>query len=382
MVTAVFWLIKGFAQLPQPVTFFSDTIPIKTTIQFPTIFESSWTHLTIDRQAKRIAAQLRPDFIQEIRSIQHEYRLNDWLLYQFLNNFTAQNCTESDENGRELILFSILEQLDFDIELAYQKQLLFIYAASEEKIYNVPYVTLNGASYYNITAFRKRKQVDSDSIYLSDHKIKRGKRLFSFNLKSPPLLTPSVIEANVLFSYKGEPFRIRTVVDSNVKLILKSHPILDETVYFEYPLSEAFQNDFISQMKVIINEKSLLDRISFLLAFTRSGFRYEKDEEAFGESRPLVAEAVFQYSYSDCEDRTALFFQLAKQLIGLPMIIIAFEDHVTVGIAIPNFEGEHVLFEGKAYFICDPTGPNTSSEMGVFPYGYSDMPFEIILSSD
>ena len=92
----------------------------------------------------------------------------------------------------------------------------------------------------------------------------------------------------------------------------------------------------------------------------------------------MVAEEVFLHPYSDCEDRSALFYHLVKSLLDLPMVVIAYSDHITVGVAIPDFEGEYIKYQGKKFFICDPTGPEGSLELGRFPKGYKYKKYKVI----
>ena len=92
----------------------------------------------------------------------------------------------------------------------------------------------------------------------------------------------------------------------------------------------------------------------------------------------MVAEEVFLYPYSDCEDRSALYVRLVQELLGLPMIILAYPDHLTVGVALPQTKGGFVRYKSKAYYICDPTGPANSAVVGEVPEGYEDTPFDII----
>ena len=92
----------------------------------------------------------------------------------------------------------------------------------------------------------------------------------------------------------------------------------------------------------------------------------------------MIADEVFHYPYSDCEDRSALFFCLVKEIIDLPMIIVAFTDHLTIAVALEEEIGDAIRYEGKNYYICDPTGPVNSTDIGAFPSGYRNAKFKII----
>jgi hypothetical protein len=60
------------------------------------------------------------------------------------------------------------------------------------------------------------------------------------------------------------------------------------------------------------------------------------------------------------------------------MIVIAYEDHLSIAVSAPNLRGDAVTYNGQVFVFCDPTGPQNSSEIGRIPPGYEDQTFEII----
>jgi len=92
----------------------------------------------------------------------------------------------------------------------------------------------------------------------------------------------------------------------------------------------------------------------------------------------MVADELFFYAFSDCEDRSALFFSLVKELLGLPMIVIAYEDHLSIAVSSTGLMGSTIAYNGKRFVFCDPTGPRLSSTIGKIPKGYENQDFKII----
>ena len=138
------------------------------------------------------------------------------------------------------------------------------------------------------------------------------------------------------------------------------------------------QKSLIPGIKTAIEGMAVTEQLQYLVNMSRSAFSYQTDESVHGKSKPLAAEELFFYPHSDCEDRSAWFFQMIRHCIDLPAVVIGFSDHVTVGVAIPDFQGDHVLVNGNKFYICDPTGPQGSAEIGRFPLGYEDQPWEIL----
>ena len=94
----------------------------------------------------------------------------------------------------------------------------------------------------------------------------------------------------------------------------------------------------------------------------------------------MIPDEVLHYPVSDCEDRSALFYALVEQTLKLPMVLIAYPDHLSVGIYLPQVRGETIYYQGKQYLYCDPTGPDNSLEIGRIPADLKGVPYEIIHS--
>jgi len=120
------------------------------------------------------------------------------------------------------------------------------------------------------------------------------------------------------------------------------------------------------------------ERIEFLVSFTRSAFNYKEDNEYFGHSKPMVPEELFGYNFSDCEDRSALFFALVRDLLNMPMAVVAYNDHLTIAVGSDRIKGDSFMHKGQRYVFCDPTGPKDSSRIGQIPPGYENKSFHII----
>ena len=161
---------------------------------------------------------------------------------------------------------------------------------------------------------------------------------------------------------------------------MDTYPVLREDYYLETPLSDTLARTLYPYLSAQLAGKNEWQATEFLAAFTRSAFQYKEDKVHFGCSKPMVAEELFLYPYSDCEDRTALFFNLVNELLGLPMLLIAYPDHLTIAVALPHRKGNYIRHEGRNYYFCDPTGPVGSHRVGVVPKGYENTAYKILKS--
>lgn len=95
--------------------------------------------------------------------------------------------------------------------------------------------------------------------------------------------------------------------------------------------------------------------VDYLMKFTRYAFLFKPDSEVFGSEKRLSPEQTLLNEQSDCEDRAALFFFLVKEIYNLPMIVLAYPEHVTIAVKFDKPVGTPIIYNGLRYSICEPT---------------------------
>jgi hypothetical protein len=129
-----------------------------------------------------------------------------------------------------------------------------------------------------------------------------------------------------------------------------------------------------------MQEMTQREQLSFLAALCRTGFAYGEIPLPDGRQgqKSMVADELFYYQESDCEDRTALYFNLLKELLDLPLLVIAWEDHVSLAVGLQDADGDYFTHQGQRFFYCDPTGPVDSPDVCIIPFGYEGLSFTIV----
>ena len=366
------------AQSPISIPFYTENIVFDLKqVQLPG--QPTKISLTTARQYLRKLKSLDMDKLaRKLDQLQKQYVLNDWLLYQLLEK-VIKKLYNPTKFQQKIINYCYLRQLGFDVRLAYWNSTIFVYAASENQIYKTPFIKIGTQRYYNLTAIQDFTIEKVENIMLID-KSSTNIRHFSFELDQLPNFRPDTVHHQLAFEYQNDSIKIDFQSDANIKTIISNHPMIDENAYFEVPLSTTLKTSLLPSLKNAIQHKSFPEAIKLFTYITRSCFLYAEDEGYFGYSKPMAGEEVFLYEKSDCEDRSALLYQLVKVLLDLPMAVIIYPEHVTLGIAIPDFKGEHIMWNDTPYYICDPTGPVNSTVIGRFPKGYKEKPYEILLT--
>ncbi len=305
--------------------------------------------------------------------------LNDWMYYGLLRSGVSVIFHEHSPFERELISWFLMSHAGFDTRLAYNSKAAYLYIFSEEEVFEMPMLQDNQRNYYHIP-FPLQYPAGLESVSILPFNAMPGGRSLSFAWEDYPAFQPRTLEKVVQLRTKDSLYDFTVLIDQTLIEVMAQQPVIAETEYFEISMSTALQESLLPQLEAIMRGKDVRESLEILLAFTRSSFAYMEDEAYFGRSKPMTPDEVFFYPFSDCEDRAVLFFQTAKALLKLPMIVISFSDHITLGIALPWTCRDAVLYKGQKYCICDPTGPIHDREPGIWPKGYESKPFQIIKS--
>jgi hypothetical protein len=327
---------------------------------------------------RHFAALSQAPYSSLLRSLQQARRalqLNDWLYYQLMRKSLQQIYPQPLD--LELAVWFFLSQSGFDTRLAYVEEEVFVFVYTREEVFEAPIIQDGGRTFVNLTDIHGGGR-SARPLYLLDFKPNPSGHAFSFQLRQLPLLRPQPKAMQVRFGLHGKTYALDVKADATVRQYMADYPILDEGSYLDVPLSPALAESLLPQLLKMLEGKNEWESVELLAAFTRSAFAYQEDKDYFGFNKPMIAEEVFLYPYSDCEDRCALFIRLVDALLGLPMIVLAYPGHLSVGVALPQLREGFIRHQGKAYYICDPTGPVGSSAIGKAPEGFEDAPFEII----
>jgi hypothetical protein len=105
--------------------------------------------------------------------------------------------------------------------------------------------------------------------------------------------------------------------------------------------------------------------VDYLMHFVRYAFNYETDTEQFGKEKRLSAEQTLLYNHSDCEDRSAVFFYLVKEIYNLPMIVLSYPKHVTVAVNFGHKLGKDAIkYKGVYFAVCEPSSQQIDLKIG------------------
>jgi len=374
------WLMAspGGAQASVALSFYSErlSIPFSTdmlAIKCGKVEEKNI--LDFYRQLEKTNYRVLLDNLQQQ---QQQLQLNDWLFFQLLRHSVGEIFQQKNAWEQELVSWFLLSQAGYDTRLTYLENRVFVYVHSKEEVFEVPMIEENKRNYVNLTSLQNGTK--PGTLYLLNFAPRTTGKAFSFALKKLPRLQSSVSTRTIDFYFRGTQHQLQVAYDQTLVDLMKTYPLISEEQYLQFPMSPVLEASLVPQLQQLLVDKTPRQALELLVGFTRSSFAYKEDREYFGRSKPMVADEVFYYPYSDCEDRSALFYELVRKLLDLPIIILAYPNHITVGVALPEpIRGTFVEWKGRRYYICDPTGPINSTAIGIFPEEYANIPYEVVV---
>jgi hypothetical protein len=305
--------------------------------------------------------------------------LNDWLYYELMKKSVDAIFYKYSKNHRTLVNWFLLSKSGYDARITYLKNTLFLNIYTTDELFEIPIIIESGRPLANLSSIHNETRKSIDMLYVCNYVPNRRGKNFSFDLEKLPILKQKITQKTIKFETRESAFEIEVAFDETMVDLMRHYPFFAEHKYLEVPMSTTLSNSLIPIIKQITAGKPWKESLEIIASLTRTGFAYKTDEEVYGKSKPMITEEIFHYKWSDCEDRSALFYSIVKEVIQFPMIAIAFSDHITIAVSTPTPIGDtSIEFQGKKYYICDPTGPIGSFEIGDMPSEYKRKKFEII----
>ncbi len=347
----------------------------------PELFANGSLELTepgIDYHYARVTEQDWLPLQSQLEDMRRQWQLNDWLYYRLVVDAVDEIAHFAADNERRVLVWHLLTLSGFDTRLCYEDSDVYVYAYTEDELFEVPMIADKGRRYVNLTAALNPRHRSQRTLHMHPLRTLPDGTSFGFSLRQLPRLAPSLQERTFRFRHRGELLTVHGLSDRTIAGWMHDYPFFAEGLYVETPLSAPARDRLYGELRPMLEGKSDAQALELLASFTRSSFAYKEDKKSFGFSKPMIPDEVLYYPVSDCEDRSALYFTLVRDLLELPVIAIAYDDHLSVAVSSDELTGTPFLHEGRAFFVCDPTGPSGSEAIGEPPYGYADRDFEVV----
>jgi hypothetical protein len=290
------------------------------------------------------------------------------------------NSKYEDYTQYTLTKYLLLTAVGFEPIVFSSNEKILLYVKSSDTIFNLPYKMMSGAQYVclNYHDYDFKINFDIERFYKRFEWLDHQGKDFHYTIQYlPSFQKDSYKEKNINFTYKHRTENYTALINTEMQDYFTNYPVTEYRYQFTIPFSEISYNALVPKLKSRVKEMPIEDGVEYLMIFVRDGFEFETDTKLFGGEKRLSAEETLAYNSSDCEDRSALFFLLVKEIYNLPMAIIAYPEHVNVGVQLPKKKGISITIDNQMFTICEPTPQKKKRGIGWMPKEIRRQPFEI-----
>lgn len=318
---------------------------------------------------------------RKIEEIQKEKQLPDWLVYQLIRRIAEQiNSKYIDYTQYTLTKYLLLVITGFEPVIYTSTDKILLYIKSTDTVFNLPNKKIDGKQFVCLNYHDYGYQINFglEKFYQKKMNFPNNGKDFRYTINYlPSFQKKSYVEKNISFYYKHRKESFNILVNPEIQDYFTNYPVTEYRYQFNIPFSEIAYIKLIPELKSRIKNLSIEKGVEYIMTFVRDGFEFETDTRLFGREKRLSAEETLMYNSSDCEDRSALFFLLVKEIYDLPMAIISYPEHVNVAVKLPQNKGLTINIENDRYTICEPTPQKTKRGIGWMPKEIRNQPFEV-----
>jgi hypothetical protein len=301
--------------------------------------------------------------LNQIRESREKIRLNDWG-YCLLLNEVARSIVGGDQNLTRLYVWFLLTKTGYECKVGYGEGNVYLLIPSDNKIYGVSFVEMDGKRYYALM-FEKQEKLNF-AINTYEGKYPDVNSLIDLSVTESPRLDKTIVEKELVFRYQNDEYRFVVQYNQNAAKFFKNYPQTDLDIYFQTPLSPEAAHSLTAGLKPIVEGKSVTEAANIILRFVQTAFQYKTDDEQFGREKSFFADEILFHPYCDCEDRSIFYSYLVKNILGLDVVGLDYPGHIATAV---NFQtripGDLIVVGETEYAVCDPTYINADIGMAM-----------------
>lgn len=302
--------------------------------------------------------------LEQCRKQKREMHLNDWALYDMITSLATESFPEKYAEQTIFIVY-LLNQLGLDAKVGRANNQLVVLLTAKTTLYAISYVRCNNETYYIFSRYPQRES-DKSAINTYPTAFPIPTNALDMNIDDPIHFTrkPSAVTYRSDFWGETVPFQ----VNQNAIDFYNSYPQVDVAIYANAEMSDELRTWANRQIKPFLVDLDTNEAVNVLLYYVQTEFDYATDLQQFGYEKPFFCEENFYYAKNDCEDRSILFAYLVRNLVGLPIVLLDYPDHIATAVALQDdgeLKGDYYMIDGRKYYVCDPTyiGANIGETM-------------------
>lgn len=301
-----------------------------------------------------------PVLLRDLKRTASERRLNDWGYLQWVHTVTGY-IYPHDDAARNLATSWIMQQSGYRSTVSYDGDRVHLLVQTQQTLYGHSYLDISGIRMYVVNPLGSIPDVRSAHIF--EPRTSRSGRALDMRIQQVPNLPGQSRTRTLSFKYGTKRYTGTIEVNRRVARFYYSYPLVDWSVYIAAPISDEAIRSLETILRQPLREVSprhgwtmKMEQANLLLHFVQSAFPYRADSESIGKEHYAFAEEMLALPYSDCEDRSALYATLVRELLNVEAVGLLFPGHAAVGVDFGrSAPGASVQVEGTRYLVCDPS---------------------------
>lgn len=299
----------------------------------------AWTKLSTEKMDA---------LVDDCNTLRKNLSLGDWGYFCLLKKMSDQ-LFGVDSNEAVLLQTYLMAQSGYKVRIARNGNNLSSLLLINEDVYNFHRVNINGETF---CVADKR----IGDLYVFSRSFSNEEKNVSMRMSAPPKLRYTPTTNKTFTSKRYRDMSVQITVNKNLIDFYNDYPHCLWPNYAWFGLSNEVKNKLYPIIRASIAGKGQIDAANRIINFVQTAFEYKTDGDQFGYERSLFGDETFFYPYSDCEDRAILFSILIRDILGLDVVLLLYHDHLATAVNYTeSLNGYYFIYEGKKYFISDPT---------------------------
>lgn len=341
--------------------YFGAQIAVEFKKEFQLSLANPLSNQSVAAAFESMAAAPHKEAVDQLQQLKSKMALNDWGYLLLVNKF-AKTVLPADKNQQNIFTWFVMIKSGFDAKIAFKESAVFLLIPAQEMIYDNAFVTLDNKKYFFISLDAKLDL--QGNVFTYNGTYEGASTLIQLKLPSVPLIQNKFSVKSLRFEFNGQNYKFDISYDGDVIAYFKDYPQTDLPVYFGAPISSYANYSLINALRPLVQGKTEVEAVNFLLRFVQTAFDYKTDDEQFGREKYLMPEETIFYPSSDCEDRSIFFSYLVRRLLGMEVVGLDYPGHIATAIRFnSDLPGDAINHQGKKFLVCDPTYINADAGM-------------------
>ena len=253
----------------------------------------------------------------QIIKLREDLQLNDWGTFLLINEMYSTYVPDGSENEQVVFTVFTLNQFGYAAKIGRVGEDLIPMVAFDCDVYNTTFFTIpsEGSKRFSVINMKHR---DLTSVKCQHMSYPNAEKCFNVWFESSPRLGESIVEKNLNDGVRD--YRVR--YNENHVNFYSTLPCLDFAIYARATMEDVLWGSLQGELEPLVQSLSEEDAVNLLLRFVQFAFEYKEDGKQFDYEKWNFAEETVGASFSDCEDRSILFAQLAQSTSILNTLFI------------------------------------------------------------